>query len=104
LEPSRASIASGAKNNVCIVEVPAVKFELTRLVTLWLLVNEAITNSLKHGFDSREAGTISIKLEREGEGYVLAIGRVVGNQMMSASMRWYRGEAYGRWRPARTQT
>ena len=65
--------ASGAKNIVCVVEVPAVKFDLTRLVTLSLLVNEVITNSLKHGFDGRETGTISIKLEREGEGYVLAI-------------------------------
>ena len=65
--------ASGATNVVCVVEVPAVKFDLTRLVTLSLRVNGIITNSLKHGFDGRETGTISIKLEREGEGYVLAI-------------------------------
>jgi two-component sensor histidine kinase len=65
--------ASGAKNIVCIIEVPPVKFDLERLVTLSLLVNEVITNSLKHGFDGREAGIISIKLEREAHAYVLAI-------------------------------
>ena len=34
---------------------------LTRLVTLSLLVNEGITNSLKHGFEGRGTGIISIK-------------------------------------------
>ena len=65
--------ASGATNVVCVVEVPPVKFDLERLVTLSLLVNEVITNSLKHGFDGRETGMISIKLEREARAYVLAI-------------------------------
>jgi len=65
--------ASGANKIVCVVEVPPVKFDLTRLVTLSLLVNEVITNSLKHGFDGRETGIISIKLEREAHGYILAI-------------------------------
>jgi two-component sensor histidine kinase len=32
-----------------------------------MLINELMTNSLKHGFAGRDAGTISIKLERESE-------------------------------------
>jgi two-component sensor histidine kinase len=59
--------AAGAQNIVCVVEVLPVKLELPRLVTLSLLINELITNSLKHGFAGREGGTISVKLEREAE-------------------------------------
>ncbi len=50
--------ASGAKNIVCVVEVAPVKLELSRLVTLSMLINELMTNALKHGFAGRDAGTI----------------------------------------------
>jgi two-component sensor histidine kinase len=59
--------ARGAKNIVCVVEVVPVKLELPRLVTLSLLINELITNSLKHGFAGRDGGTISVKMDRESE-------------------------------------
>ena len=66
--------AAGAKNIVCVVEIVPVKLELPRLVTLSLLINELITNSVKHGFASRESGSISVKLDREvGRLLVLSI-------------------------------
>jgi len=60
--------ASGASNIVCVVEVPPVRFDLSRLVTLSLLINELITNAVKHGFDDSRSGTISIRLD-----YVLSV-------------------------------
>jgi two-component sensor histidine kinase len=57
--------ATGAKNVVCVAETPPVTFDLRRLVTLSLIVNEVITNSLKHAFDKQQQGTISIMLERQ---------------------------------------
>jgi len=65
--------AAGARNIACLVEVEPVKLELSRLVALSLLVNELMTNSLKHGFVGRSGGTISIKLNREAEKLVLAV-------------------------------
>jgi two-component sensor histidine kinase len=55
--------ASGAKNVVCLVEVPPVTFDINRLMALSLLLNEALTNSVKHGFSGRERGTVSIRLD-----------------------------------------
>jgi two-component sensor histidine kinase len=57
--------ATGAKNVVCVAETAPVTFDLRRLVTLSLLVNEVITNSLKHAFDETRQGTISITLEQQ---------------------------------------
>ena len=41
------------------------KFDLARLVPLSLLVNELVTNALKHGLAGREIGTVSVRLEHE---------------------------------------
>ncbi len=65
--------AAGARNIVCVVQVAPAKLELTRLMTLSLLVNELMTNSLKHGLEGRDSGTISMKLDREAEALVLQI-------------------------------
>lgn len=56
--------ATGAKNIVCLVDVPAVTLDIKRLVTLSLLLAEVVTNSLKHAFDEGQTGTIAINLER----------------------------------------
>jgi two-component sensor histidine kinase len=65
--------AAGARNIVCVVEVEPVRLELSRLVTLSLLITELVTNSLKHGFEGRPGGTISIRLDRDADQLVLAI-------------------------------
>ncbi|KMO32419.1 ATPase [Methylobacterium variabile] len=55
--------ATGARNIVCLVDVPPVRFDLTRLTTLSLLVVEVVTNALKHAFPDGARGTITIRLE-----------------------------------------
>lgn len=56
--------ATGARNVVCLVDVPPVTLDLTRLTTLSLLVVEIVTNALKHAFIPGGRGTITIRLER----------------------------------------
>jgi two-component sensor histidine kinase len=65
--------ASGAKNIVCIVEVPPITLDLKRLVTLALLVSEIVTNSVKHAFGQDQQGTISIKMECKDRQCVLRV-------------------------------
>jgi two-component sensor histidine kinase len=65
--------ASGSENIVSHVDVPAEKLDLARLVSLSLLVNELITNSVKHGFAGRTGGTITVRLKRMGPDYVLSV-------------------------------
>jgi len=65
--------ASGAKNIVCIVEVPPITLDLKRLVTLALLVSEIVTNSVKHAFAQDQQGTISIKMECRDRQCVLQV-------------------------------
>ncbi|WLA74227.1 histidine kinase dimerization/phosphoacceptor domain -containing protein [Bradyrhizobium diazoefficiens] len=65
--------ASGAKNVVCVVQVDHANLDLTKLVALSLLINELMTNSIKHAFTGQEKGTISIRLDREAENLVLAV-------------------------------
>ena len=55
--------ATGARNIVCLVDMPAVRLDIARLTTLSLLVTELVTNSLKHAF-TEDGGTISLKLEQ----------------------------------------
>jgi two-component sensor histidine kinase len=56
--------ATGAKNVVCNVEVPPVSFDLRRLMILSLLLNEIVTNSVKHAFVDGQKGTVSIRLTK----------------------------------------
>jgi len=65
--------ASGARNIVCIVEVPPITLDLKRLVTLALLVSEIVTNSVKHAFATDQQGTISIKMECKDRQCVLQV-------------------------------
>ena len=56
--------ATGAQNIVCLVDMPPVRLDLTRLTTLSLLVVEVVTNALKHAFPAGGRGTITIQIER----------------------------------------
>lgn len=55
--------ATGAKNIVCMVDMPTIRLDIARLTTLSLLVTELVTNSLKHAF-ADNGGTITLKLEQ----------------------------------------
>lgn len=65
--------ATGARNVVCLVEVAPVNFDLRSLMNLSLLLNEFITNSVKHAFAGRQTGTVSIRLEQVGNSYTLTL-------------------------------
>jgi two-component sensor histidine kinase len=55
---------TGARNIVCLVDMPATRLDIAKLMTLSLLVTEVVTNSLKHAFTEEQAGTISLDLQR----------------------------------------
>jgi two-component sensor histidine kinase len=85
--------ARGAQDVNCVVKAPQVTFDLERLVALGLLINELVTNSVKHAFANGEAGTISITLEEDagkrftltvqddGKGLPLGLDRVNGGSL-----------------------
>jgi two-component sensor histidine kinase len=56
-------IASSNTPNVAyVVEMPEIRMDISRLMTLSLLVTELVTNALKHAFVNREAGRITLSL------------------------------------------
>ncbi len=66
--------ASGAKNIVCLVQIPeGIRLDVQRLLTMSLVVTEIITNSLKHAFKDRDQGTISINLQSDNGKLALII-------------------------------
>lgn len=56
--------ATGARNIVVMVDMPAIKIDIARLMVLSLLATEVVTNCLKHAFTDGAPGTITLKLER----------------------------------------
>ncbi len=54
--------ASNARGVVCDVDMPDIRMDISRLMTLSLLVTELVTNSLKHAFAGREDGRIRLAL------------------------------------------
>lgn len=66
--------AGGAQHISCVVRAEDVRLDLSRLTALSLMIVEVVTNSLKHAFNGRSGGTISLDLERiEGGRYALTI-------------------------------
>jgi two-component sensor histidine kinase len=66
--------AGGAKHLVCSVCAdPELKLDLSQLVTLSLLLNELLTNAVKHAFKERDEGAITLGLAREGRDVVLSV-------------------------------
>lgn len=60
--------ATGARNIVLLVDMPEMRLDMARLMTLSLIITEIVTNSLKHAFTDRERGTITLSMERAGPG------------------------------------
>lgn len=49
------------------IESDPVEFTITQAIPCGLLMNEIVTNALKHAFEGRKAGTISISLKKKNE-------------------------------------
>ncbi len=58
------------------IDIPAIQLGIDTAIPLGLLINEAITNSLKYGFVETSTGQIDVWLRKEddGSGYALSIG------------------------------
>ncbi len=68
--------ADGKNKNVIInIDIPDIQFDIDTAIPLGLLINEAVTNSLKYGFVEKGNGQIDIKLKKENDSntYILDI-------------------------------
>jgi two-component sensor histidine kinase len=65
--------ASGAKNVVCVVNATHADLDPQRMLTLSLLVTEAITNSIKHAFKGEQQGMITVEFDHHDDGYAVTV-------------------------------
>lgn len=57
------------------IDIPQIELGIDTAIPLGLIINEAVTNALKYGFQDQQEGEISIVLEREEKTeYILRIG------------------------------
>ena len=77
--------AAGARHVVCDVTAEGVELDTPRLVTLFLLVAEVVTNALKHAFVDRPTGCVSVSLLPQGEGQAVLLIADDGPGFPSAS-------------------
>ncbi len=69
-----ASAASAAQRGIAMhVEAPPAEIGLDVAVPLGLLLNELVTNSLKHGFPDGRRGTIPVRIVRDVDGRIRLI-------------------------------
>jgi two-component sensor histidine kinase len=61
------------KSIVLSVEAEPVVLDIDRAIPLGLIVNELITNSIKHAFPNGAKGTITVHLTNGGEGETLRL-------------------------------
>ena len=66
----------GPESNIRLnIDIPEIELGIDTAIPLGLLINEAVTNALKYGFEGRDSGEISISLEKEDKHeFVLRIG------------------------------
>lgn len=66
----------GIENNVKLkIDIPEIKLGIDTAIPLGLLINEALTNSLKYGLKDDQGGEIYVDLKKENDAaYVLSIG------------------------------
>lgn len=69
-----ASNVPPGKNVALSVEADrSLQLSLDTSISLGLILNEVITNACKYAFRNQDAGVISIRLEREGDGFRLQV-------------------------------
>ena len=63
----------GLRPVALIIEAEAHSLDTARGVQLGLVLNEAVTNSLKYGFPDDRPGTVRVRFRREGANFVLSV-------------------------------
>ncbi|MEL7832643.1 PAS domain S-box protein [Fodinibius sp. Rm-B-1B1-1] len=66
VETIRNTIGSDQEVEVCL-DIEDIELDINRAVPFALLVNEAVTNSLKHAFEGAEGNQITIHISKENE-------------------------------------
>jgi len=67
--------AEGKNKNVIVnIDIPDIRLGIDTAIPLGLLINEAVTNSLKYGFAEKGNGQIDIKLKKEDDGNTYTLG------------------------------
>lgn len=76
LIPNLIVALHGSDNNINLkIEPSYIYFSISTSITLGLIVNEIVTNSLKHAFKNGEAGVLTVQLKKlKAPNYVLEIG------------------------------
>jgi len=64
---------SGGRAIVLSLDIDPVSFDVDTAIPLGLIINELVSNSLKHGFPGEEGGIITIGLYAEGAQMTLAV-------------------------------
>jgi two-component sensor histidine kinase len=65
--------ASNSPTVQLTVAADPIKLDVERLMSLSMIVAEAITNALKHAFQGRSDGTIAVHLSAEAGAYILTV-------------------------------
>ena len=52
-------------------EFPDISFKIEKMLPLGLLLNELLTNSLKHAFPNKKKGKIKVSIQQQGKSYLL---------------------------------
>jgi two-component sensor histidine kinase len=69
-----SSLASDPGRLALDVGASPVRFPASTMISLGLIVNELVTNSIKHAFPDGRGGTIRVSLEEEGGDFLLKVG------------------------------
>jgi len=67
LLPRLVSTLKGSRNIVVQMDIPTINLSLEQAIPFGLILNELITNSLKHAFKGREVGLIEVSATVAGE-------------------------------------
>lgn len=101
----RASSPAGVKVQMA-TDCHQILLEVPQAVPVGLIVNEAITNSLKHAFVDRTSGQIEVRLRRQGSNCTLIVAddgrgfegparkRSLGMRLMKSLARQVRGRIF----------
>ena len=54
-------------------DIQPLLLDVDSMIPIGLIVNELITNSVKHAFNDRSGGTIDVRLKEEGEKLLLSV-------------------------------